>query len=67
MNMQLRTKRLTCKVCCFSTVVIISDPDEPLPLCERCCSQRWEVSATEEIVSRHPIPLIKNLLNTKIF
>lgn len=67
MSMRLKTKAITCKVCCFSTVVIVNDPNEPLPYCERCGAQRWDISASEEIVGLKPIPLIKSLLHTKIF
>lgn len=67
MSTSLTTKTITCKVCCFSTIVITSDHGEPLPNCERCGAQRWDINATEKIDGLKPIPYIKNLLHTKIF
>lgn len=67
MSTPLTTQTITCKVCCFSTTVITSGDNDPLPVCERCGAQRWDVSATEKIKRLKPIPYIKTLLQTKIF
>lgn len=66
MSTLLTTKTITCKVCCFST--IIDDDGEPLPNCARCGAQRWDVSAPKiDKIGLNPIPYIKHLLHTKIF
>lgn len=67
MGSQLTTKTITCKICCFSTIVVVNDPNDKLPQCERCGGERWEVSKTSAIDSLKPIPYIKSLLHTKIF